>query len=315
MAEDIAKEEWKAEEFLEQNKPLVDLAKELGLSYDSLSDAKTKEDAEAAKSNLLKTIRETEISDPEQKKHRDDFLKTLPKETLVVGGEDEKSVTDEWIARKRAFWKEYAEANALTMQNEPEKDVSTFTANFVKGTEQKGTVLYTSERNVSISQNSDLSIYKGVALDAVKSGYSLTFGETLQASQKLMLYAAALDLKETYKDGSKIELVNPPAIDVNSEVFKKLPQDVQDILKTELQRQQNEKKLAEVKLKLKANAEKIPTTDAEKKQSVEERYALRKEQIAAMRGLLSPEETKQRQEKDQRIIDARARRAKEKGGR
>ena len=151
----------------------------------------------------------------------------------ILEREPEEPVHDDlaWIEEKRKFWKEYAAdtAHEYKEKNTESNSEPTFECSFAKGDESKGSVKYTSRDRVEISRDSKLVMYLGVIKDVVQSGNTLTLGETLSQTQKLMFYAAALSSTERYEDGSKIQVMNPPALTpevLKSKEFEALDSDV-----------------------------------------------------------------------------------------
>jgi hypothetical protein len=168
--------------------------------------------------------------------------KTTTAEAILENKPEEPVHQDlSWIEQKRKFWKKYAADIAHEFKEEKPEDNSapTFEGSLVKGEESKGSVKYTSANRVEISRDSKLVMYQGVIKDVIESGNTLTLGETLNQTQKLMFYAAALSSTERYEDGSKIKVINPPALTpevLKSKEFEALDPDVKKILSEEYKR-------------------------------------------------------------------------------
>jgi hypothetical protein len=191
------------------------------------------------------------------------------------GGHQENE--PDWVAKKREFWTKYAEENSLSMAENTEEGNSAFTASLSKGDQALGGIKYTSPNNVAVSKDASFEIYKGLAQDAVENNLSVTFGKTMDDTQKAMLMAACIAIGE--KNEKLIEMVDAPKLDPNAEYFKALPDEVKVILNKHLQAEAQKENLAKRKeailAKLDENAKKGRT-----EATVNERYELRKEQIA-----------------------------------
>ncbi len=188
--------------------------------------------------------------------------KTTTAEAILENKPEEPVHQDlSWIEQKRKFWEKYAADTAHEFKEEKPEDNSapTFEGSLVKGEESKGSVKYTSANRVEISRDSKLVMYQGVIKDVIESGNTLTLGETLNQTQKLMFYAAALSSTERYEDGSKIKVMNPPALTpevLKSKEFEALDPDVKKILSEEYKRIEAEAKVkAEAQAKAKAEAQ------------------------------------------------------------
>ena len=172
--------------------------------------------------------------------------KIAPKETTTaesignVSEEPTEELEPNWVKNKKDFWKKFAADNACTPSFEnPDKEAKEpFYCALSKEGKAQGEVTYTAPNKVQISKDSDFLMYQGIVKDVVESGNTLTLGKTLNDTQRLMFYAAALSSPDRYKDdGSKIQVVNPPALTpelLKSETFTKLPENVQAILKAQV---------------------------------------------------------------------------------
>lgn len=239
---------------------------------------------------------------PEELQDEYKNIKEESRETLTV--EDKKETPEptpelSWVEAKIKFWKEYAEANALTADfTPPEEDKSPVYCKLLNGDKQEGVVSYNSPNDVQIAKESGLKIYQGLVKDAVENELSITFGKSLDNRQKLMLYAAVLTSDAKYKSGEKAQAVNPPHLSqklMESDAYAQLPDDVKKILEPEFKKQIVQDKLEDVRGKLKQD-------EKDNKLSAEERYKLRQEQVALMEAQLSPEDFEKRKAKQDALV-------------
>ena len=225
----------------------------------------------------FKKIEEENKSAPEEKR-----------ETLTV---DEKADDKEephdlsWVEAKRNFWTAYAAEVALSPDfTNPEDDKSPFYCKLSKDENVAGVVSYSAPNAAKISADSDFKIYQGLVKDAVQNGYSITFGESLNDSSKLMLYAAVLSSEEKYKDNKSAEAVNPPALSpelLQSETFAKLPDEVKKILQDAYIQQHAE----ELRNRIKVAKDKMTP----EQKAAREQKEIEREKIMAARLGISPE--------------------------
>ena len=182
----------------------------------------------------------------EQEQQEEKLQEDEKKETLKVENvektDEKEPVSDDlaWINDKRAFYNEFANQQGVTFKNDAQKDLSerSFTFSLEKNGKSLGEVKYTSPNAVKISNDSDLIMYQGLVKDALNSNLKLSFGKSLNDTQKAMLMAAVLlNEQKTYADGSGIVLENVPTIDTKAEYFKKLPQEAQTVLTAYAQKQ------------------------------------------------------------------------------
>jgi hypothetical protein len=168
---------------------------------------------------------------------------------MTVNGQDntQDQPDEDWIAKKRAFWQDYAATSKLELINDAaaDQESKSFAATLKLGDKALGDIKYTSPTNAAVSKDASFELYRGLATDAATNNLSITFGQTMDDTQKAMLMAACL--KTPYPDGSgkHIEMVNTPKIDPNAEYFQKLPPEVQSILKQHLENQQKINKARE----------------------------------------------------------------------
>lgn len=158
------------------------------------------------------------------------------RQTVSINGENAAS----WIEEKRKFWQEFAKTQKLDLKNILDEDAAnkTFTGTLLKDNQEVGKIEYTSPTAATISKDSSFVLYQGLVKDAIANNLSVTFGKTLDEKQQAMLFAACLQNQDKYENGEKLEIKNPPKIDINAEYFKELPKDVQDTLKKHLENQQ-----------------------------------------------------------------------------
>ena len=267
---------------------------------------------------------------PNLQKQYDDIKKesepkTDERETMTVNGQEENALENSWIAAKRAFWTAYATDNAMRYFEDDPADTTKTSLEFALalGEKLQGKIHYSAPNNVQISNDSSLAMYQGLVKDAVTSNLSITAGASLDEKQKLMLYAAVLTSTDTYANGDKPQLLNPPVIDMNNEAFKALPQEVQAVLKAEAERLAQEAQTKENATKEKTAEELAAEAKAkeiqERLQSVKdrlaqnggdawsklsdeeknERLALRQEQLTVMHEALTPEQIAARKVKEE----------------
>ena len=277
----------------------------LGVNMDGFS-ADSQEKFDEQIELLKKKIEEIEQSSEQQeeKSEQEKPQEEQKKETLEVESVEKEPTNDDlsWINDKRAFYKEFANQQGVIFKNDEQKDLSerSFTFSLEKNGKSLGEVKYTSPNAVKISNDSDLIMYQGLVKDALNSNLKLSFGKSLNDTQKAMLMAAVLlNEQKTYADGSGIVLENVPAIDTKAEYFKKLPQKAQTVLTAYAQKQaqkdnkkedkekfNNKIKELRTKIRTKAAAEGKNTTELSKE-----------EYRAAMLEGMTAEDKKARQDK------------------
>lgn len=184
--------------------------------------------------------KEPDKKEEETAKQERDTMQVEDKEVA----KQEPQPTLSWIEEKKQFWSKYAADNALSADFEkPEEEQAPVYCKLSKGEETSGIVSYFAPNAAKISKDSKLKTYQGLVKDAVQNDLSITFGDSLNDHQKLMLYAAVLSSPDKYKNGDAIEATNPPALDkalLESEAFKNLDTDAQKVLQDEYNRRQQE---------------------------------------------------------------------------
>lgn len=167
------------------------------------------------------------------------------RQTVSINGGNAAS----WIEEKRKFWQEFAKTQKLALQNIPDEDAAnkTFTGILLKDNQEIGKIEYQSPSAATISKDSSFVLYQGLVKDAIANNLSVTFGKTLDEKQQAMLLAACLQNQDKYKNGEKLEIKNPPKIDINADYFKELPNDVQDTLIAHVKIQELNDKVAQHK--------------------------------------------------------------------
>ncbi len=258
-------------------------AKDMGIDLSGFS-VDSEESLKKALIEINKLITEKEANTPPSAENKDDQKKDTPdkdddtleideaggdaKENLEVNGSGKENNqhhndtpnNSDWINSKREFYSKFAQENNVTFKNDAEKDTSekAFTFSFEKDGKSLGEVRYNSPKSVTISNDAELLMYKGIVKDALENNLNLSFGNSLTDKQKAMLLAATLmSEKKTYNDGSGIVLKNPPTIDIKAEYFKTLPQNIQSVLKVHADKQEEAKKTAEQKEQREAADKKI----------------------------------------------------------
>ena len=247
-------------------------ALELGLSLDDLSADSQEKMLEALK-ELKKRLAEAQTKASEDKPENapdgksentsDGKPENAPdgkKDTLEINGspehEDDEPTNDvAWIKEKRKFYQEYAQKIGAEFDNDEQKDAQekSFSFSFKKNGKSMGEVRYSSPNRVHISKDAALGMYNGLVLNALKNNLAISFGQSLNDTQRAMLLGAVLlNQDKKYSDGSGIVIMNAPKIDINAEYFKKLPEVVQNKLKTYVERQKEEQAKQEAKDKLNA---------------------------------------------------------------
>ena len=309
-------------------------AKEAGIALDDVK-ASSKEDYERQIEELKKQLSNTATSPEPQAQggkvaNGTENAQDKPAEkaangaegntrqTMEINGEKQPAPQNDlqWIEEKRKFWKEFAESQENNFQNDPQKDLENKTFSCTLNKESyAGTITYSSPTSAQITKDSHLTMYQGLVKDALKNNLSITFGASLDDKQKAMLLAACLLEKGTYANGDKMQMVNPPKIDINAEYFKALPEDAKTVLNDYAQKQalaekaeQARAKMDDLRKRLKANNERlekgdkaytavdengnptknaavtyVPLTKKEKEEAMQERQAMRSEQINLMK--------------------------------
>ena len=187
------------------------------------------------------------------------------KDTLEINGspehEDDEPTNDvDWIKEKRKFYQEYAQKIGAEFDNDEQKDAQekSFSFSFKKNGKSMGEVRYSSPNRVHISKDAALGMYNGLVLNALKNNLAISFGQSLNDTQRAMLLGAVLlNQDKKYSDGSGIAIMNAPKIDINAEYFKKLPEVVQNKLKTYVEQQKEEQAKQEAKDKLNARVKEL----------------------------------------------------------
>lgn len=290
---------------------LVDVlsdTKDLDLVKKSIDDARVKllslDEEQKGKLSDEQKARYQEIQEKTEKEKSESSEKKGKIEgTLEVGAiPEEPALENDWIKEKREFWKKYATENSAQYNEEDKDNPSKTNLEFSlsKAEELQGSINYSAKDAVQISKDSNLLMYQGLVRDAVQNNLSITFGESLDEKQKLMLYAAVLMEETRYENGDKAEAVNPPKIDPTSKVFEELPNNVRDVLMAEYNRQQeevnhqkSEQEARALQAKLDDVRGRLKKDNEEKNLSTDERYALRKEQLGAMKALYQTDPEKQ----------------------
>lgn len=286
----------------ELKKKLKDLP-ESGL--EALSDAekekvnniKSGEKENPAKNDNAKNKAKEKQAAGEEKNGQDNGKATKkeiqPRDSFEVNGERDDTPQEnlQWIEEKRKFWKEFAQNQENTFQNDPQKDVESksFTCTLSKE-QDAGTITYSSPTSARITKESHLTMYQGLVKDALNNNLSITFGASLDDKQKALLLAACLMEKGKYNNGEDLQMVNPPKIDMSAEYIKTLPEETQKILadyaikqQSQETQQQIDSKIADVRAKLKKNQQDFDKEGANKEALSKEREMLRSEQFAAMK--------------------------------
>lgn len=289
-------------EWTDELKKQLDSLEAAGVDISDYKGIKTKEEYEAKKNELTRKLEEVkapEVKAPEAKNAEKTPTDNDKPQSLVVNNEGGDKTDDlQWIEEKRKFWKEYAESVENTFENDAKKDIESksFQCSLTKDKDH-GEIIYTSPTNAQISKDSHLVMYQGLVKDALKNNLTITFGQSLDDKQKAMLLAACLMEQGTYGNGNKVAMVNPPKIDMNAEYIKELPESVQKTLgdyvakqQLEAKQQEAQQKISELKKRLKENDTMEGKTPEEQKNIMKERREIRKEQLAGVKDLLTPEQ-------------------------
>lgn len=302
-------------EWTDELKKQLDSLEAAGVDISDYKGIKTKEEYEAKKNELTRKLEE--VKAPEAKNAEKTPTDNDKPQSLVVDNEGGDKTDDlQWIEEKRKFWKEYAESVENTFENDAKKDIESksFQCSLTKDKDH-GEITYTSPTNVQISKDSHLVMYQGLVKDALKNNLTITFGQSLDDKQKAMLLAACLMEQGTYGNGNKVAMVNPPKIDMNAEYMKDIPEDAKKVLEgyakqqeIEAKQQAARQKLEELKKRLKENDTTEGKTPEEQKNIMKERREIRKEQLAGVKDLLTPEQAADREQKEidrEKIMAAR----------
>lgn len=307
-------------EWTDELKKQLDSLEAAGVDISDYKGIKTKEEYEAKKNELTRKLEE--VKAPEVKADEAKNAEKTPTDndkpqSLVVDNEGGDKTDDlQWIEEKRKFWKEYAESVENTFENDAKKDIESksFQCSLTKDKDH-GEIIYTSPTNAQISKDSHLVMYQGLVKDALKNNLTITFGQSLDDKQKAMLLAACLMEQGTYGNGNKVAMVNPPKIDMNAEYMKDIPEDAKKVLEgyakqqeIEAKQQAARQKLEELKKRLKENDTTEGKTPEEQKNIMKERREIRKEQLAGVKDLLTPEQAADREQKEidrEKIMAAR----------
>lgn len=307
-------------EWTDELKKQLDSLEAAGVDISDYKGIKTKEEYEAKKNELTRKLEE--VKAPEVKADEAKNAESTPTDndkpqSLVVDNEGGDKTDDlQWIEEKRKFWKEYAESVENTFANDAKKDIESksFVCTLTKDKDH-GEITYTSPTNAQISKDSHLVMYQGLVKDALKNNLTITFGQSLDDKQKAMLLAACLMEQGTYGNGNKVAMVNPPKIDMNAEYIKELPESVQKTLgdyvakqQLEAKQQEAQQKISELKKRLKENDTMEGKTPEEQKNIMKERREIRKEQLAGVKDLLTPEQIATHEQKEidrEKIMAAR----------
>lgn len=228
----------------------------------ALSDLRTSvkkkqtENSEAENKEAMDKLDSPELKAEFKKLQEEDKRDTMSVETK--GTDTPTPPVLSWVEEKKKFWAEYAATIPLTTDfTNPEGDTSPFYCKLSKDENVAGVVSYSAPNAVQITPDSDLKIYQGLVKDAVQNNLSITFGDTLSDTSRLMLYAAVLSSSEKYKNGDDIQTINRPLLNedlLKSEAFAKLNPEAKQIIQDAYDRRQKEiddhaKKLQE-KMKL-----------------------------------------------------------------
>ena len=307
-------------EWTDELKKQLDSLEAAGVDISDYKGIKTKEEYEAKKNELTRKLEE--VKAPEVKADEAKNAESTPTDndkpqSLVVDNEGGDKTDDlQWIEEKRKFWKEYAESVENTFENDAKKDIESksFQCSLTKDKDH-GEIIYTSPTNAQISKDSHLVMYQGLVKDALKNNLTITFGQSLDDKQKAMLLAACLMEQGTYGNGDKVAMVNPPKIDMNAEYMKDMPEDVKKVLEgyakqqeIEAKQQEAQQKISELKKRLKENDTMEGKTPEEQKNIMKERREIRKEQLAGVKDLLTPEQIAIHEQKEidrEKIMAAR----------
>ncbi|MBQ7659147.1 MAG: hypothetical protein IJS26_00175 [Alphaproteobacteria bacterium] len=309
------------------------LAKALGFVLSRTP--KNENDVNLVLEDITKYIQNHEITEKEaatlsddQKTLLDDILKPKEEtqeksvsrnETLNVGlaPSEEPAIDNTWIEEERKLWEEFAAQVNLFYDEEDKDNTSKTSLKFALSQDgvSQGDLVFISRNHCQVDADSKFVIYQGLVETALKKDLSLTFDQSLDEKQQLMLLAAVLKNENRYENGDKLEVINAPKIDENtlkSEAFKGLDKDVQEILKEQIKRQ-NKAQKAENKEQTQheKNLEKIEELKEKilREKDSDKRYKLRQKQAALQYQNLSDERKAQRDkellERD-RIAAARA---------
>lgn len=302
-------------EWTDELKKQLDSLEAAGVDISDYKGIKTKEEYEAKKNEFTRKLEE--VKAPEVKADEAKNAEKTPTDndkpqSLVVDNEGGDKTDDlQWIEEKRKFWKEYAESVENTFENDAKKDIESksFHCSLTKDKDH-GEATYISPTYVQVSKDSHLVTYQGLVKDALKNKLTITFGPKLDGKQKAMLLAACLMEQGTYGNGNKVAMVNPPKINMNAEYMKDIPEDAKKVLEgyAKAKQQEAQQKISELKKRLKENDTTEGKTPEEQKNIMKERREIRKEQLAGVKDLLTPEQIATHEQKEidrEKIMAAR----------
>ncbi|MBR2300126.1 MAG: hypothetical protein IJ870_06110 [Alphaproteobacteria bacterium] len=208
---------------------------------------KTKEEYDAALKDISQKMKEKENSSEMPKK---DDKETTDKEnpdenTLIVSAksaEPDENINNAWIEDLRLFWQQHASESGMTYAEDDAENKSKTSLAFglALNNELKSKIEYSSPDHVALTADSPFMAYQGIVKDAHRRKFaSITNDSSLTETQQLMLYAAVLENKN-------IQMINAPKINLDSDAFKSLDKNVQNILKEEIERQKQNAKAKEI---------------------------------------------------------------------
>jgi len=208
---------------------------------------------------------------------------------LTTSPEDD-TLDHSWIDETRQHIQESASATGSIYQEEdPDNhDKTSLSFKLTKG-EHVSEAVYTAKDRVQVSKDSQFEMYQAIVHDAIEKDLDITIGEKLDPTQQLMLYAAVLDSKTA-------QITNPPVIDMNSDAFKALDKNVQDILKAEVERQAEAAKVHETTPVSEIPDETSVKTDLSK--DIEDHLKELQAKIDARKASMTPEEKASREAKE-----------------
>ncbi|HCU58621.1 MAG TPA: hypothetical protein DIC64_01430 [Alphaproteobacteria bacterium] len=229
---------------------------------------KTKEEFEEVKKQLTEKL--AEYNKGQESSGKDAPSKDTPspeshpknRGSLTVSQtEQEETLDNSWIIETRQNQTESAESKGLTYQEVDPENLSKTSLEFelLKDGQSYGKLKYTARDHAQISADSKFEAYQGLVHDAIKKDLNIAADNSMTDAQKLMLYAAVLENKN-------IQMINAPKINLDSDSFRSLDKNVQDILKKEIERQKEaakEKEAAEEKEGV-SKTDSTLTTEADK---------------------------------------------------
>lgn len=278
------------------------------------ADLKALEDKPELKEEYQNIQKEIEPKPEPQKEDRGSLT--------VSQTEQEETLDNSWIIETRQNHQQSADAKELAYQEVDPENLSKTSLEFelLKDGQSYGKLKYTARDHAQISADSKFEAYQGLVHDAIKKDLNIAADNSMTDAQKLMLYAAVLDSKETYKNGDKAQIMNPPAIEMEGEVFKSLPENVQAILKAEIERQKEAAKAKEIAARVAELRQIISTDDAnhtkykatlskeqlEKREEKEAKREASRKVMAARMGIAGFEDVKDKDgktvEKDEKFV-------------